>query len=820
MRKMYIISPVRSLYWLLPVLCLLAAPVFAAPLVLVQDGTPQATLVLANQPTRAAQFAAAELQYHVEKITGAELPIVAEEEPVQGLKILVGASKAAEAQGLIAADFKPQEYLVRVGPDVILLIGRDKEDFRELDYQNADTFPANLDLQGTVYAAYEFLEKYCDVRWYWPTELCMVHPEQKTLTVTPQAEIRRQPELKYRAWNSGTGFPANLWNTRTTPPASLTDNEVLNRRDTRLFWLRTRIGGEGWVGNHTFNHWGSLYADKPDWYGVGYPQGTYAQPCMTNPEVIAEVVKQARDYFDTGKLTPGALAVGDYYAVVPNDTGAYCKCPKCQALLKTNVQGSFSNESASNLVFQFVNAIAREVRKTHPDKWISTLAYASYAYPPDFELEPNVVVGACMHARNYWAPKMQKNDEDFLRRWADRGTPLFLWTYTCFPQEIAKNGGFYCFPAFQAHMFQHEAKFYRDCGVQGIFCCGNSWYLYDGDYRYEVKSTGAQSIAEQLDTYLMFKLFWDADFDVDAAMDEYFTRYYGAAGPFMKELYQKLEATYMTPSNYPPAIASGERESHQTEEMAWGYLGTEERMAEFGALIEKALAAPTTPVEKQRLENFKRGCWDYMVAGRNYYLMKQELRKQPIPSNLQVPLLAESANGDPAQVDWTRSVAMERFRTVVGEPTDRVLSARFAQDGKYLYLQLDEGCDPRTLLSKGNIVAGDYWELMLAWKRNGPYQRFLVNPAGDFAAYVVGQPDVYSFDSGAKVVSDTSAPDHWLVRVALPLDKLLPHGVKPGQHFYANLIRTTREKEFYVWLPMPQGFRDIRSLGSLGLDFE
>jgi len=48
----------------------------AEPLTLVQDGQPTAAIVLAAEPTRAAQFAAAELQYHLRKMTGATVPMV------------------------------------------------------------------------------------------------------------------------------------------------------------------------------------------------------------------------------------------------------------------------------------------------------------------------------------------------------------------------------------------------------------------------------------------------------------------------------------------------------------------------------------------------------------------------------------------------------------------------------------------------------------------------------------------------------------------------------------------------------------------------
>ena len=39
--------------------------------------------------------------------------------------------------------------------------------------------------------------------------------------------------------------------------------------------------------------------------------------------------------------------------------------------------------------------------KTHPDKYLSTLAYSEYAYyPRKVHLEPNISVQMCLHARH------------------------------------------------------------------------------------------------------------------------------------------------------------------------------------------------------------------------------------------------------------------------------------------------------------------------------------------------------------------------------------------------------------------------------------
>ena len=58
------------------------------------DGQPTATMVLAEKPTRAAQFAAAELLEHNRKISGAILPVASDTDKVAGLKIRVDESQA------------------------------------------------------------------------------------------------------------------------------------------------------------------------------------------------------------------------------------------------------------------------------------------------------------------------------------------------------------------------------------------------------------------------------------------------------------------------------------------------------------------------------------------------------------------------------------------------------------------------------------------------------------------------------------------------------------------------------------------------------
>jgi hypothetical protein len=96
--------------------------------VLTEDGRPKATIVLAAAPSQSAWMAAMELQTHVQKITGAKLPIVSDERAVEGARVLVGDSRATAALKLSGASLDREEYVVRLLPDALVLLGRDADD--------------------------------------------------------------------------------------------------------------------------------------------------------------------------------------------------------------------------------------------------------------------------------------------------------------------------------------------------------------------------------------------------------------------------------------------------------------------------------------------------------------------------------------------------------------------------------------------------------------------------------------------------------------------------------------------------------------------
>lgn len=593
---------------------------------LVRNGQPNATIVVAQQPTPSAAFAALELRYHLKRITGVELPLANDSQTVAGCRILVGESRAMAALKLGADDLPAQGYRIQVSPDTILLAGRDWQDtpanraeaghsisgfslqsarqvvnYNEVTHGYGPTsieLPGLFDEQGTCHAVYDFLERFCGVRWYGPTELNLVAPATNSVWV-PVVQVQRSRDLKL-VDGFGGGWP--IINQQWNRPG----NDEL-----AVFHRRLRAGGERWSANHTINEGtmkpGGLFGD-PSFKAIGSAN----QLCYTHPGLIQTVARVAKDYFDGAyagrELPPGIQAMGSYLALVPDDSANWCKCTNCAAVLArsrqdTRGQGQFSHAADSYYIFRFVNEVAKLVRRTHPDKYLAALAYWGYYYKPlNLALEPNISVAPCIQTCYACVPATYTNELSGYLEWVaearQTGRPLFMWNYFHHPMEPAVIGGWQCFPSFLPHAVSTEVKRYVRDGIRGVYLCG---------------------IGQQLDYYIYMKTAFDAATDCDALMDEFFREYFGAAGEPLKRFYLRIEQ-----------IHQAQGVLGTSKERSWGLLGTPDRMADLESCINQALvlSASSPPTIRQRVDTWKVGVWDYMKAGFDAYRAAEAQKRE------------------------------------------------------------------------------------------------------------------------------------------------------------------------------------------------
>jgi hypothetical protein len=103
-----------------------------------------------------------------------------------------------------------------------------------------------------------------------------------------------------------------------------------------------------------------------------------------------------------------------------------------------------------------------------------------------------------------------------------------------------------------------------------------------------------------------------------------------------------------------------------------------------------------------------------------------------------------------------------------------------------------------------------------------PYRQIGVNPEGAYQQVTqLKQPNGAPLPlCGLKVVSEV-AKDRWTVLVAVPLETLVPGGLKSGSVFYGNFYRQTGGVDVYrellAWSPnykaefhMPERFGELK----------
>ena len=521
------------------------------PLILVADGKPQATIVISSVKSKTLEFAVLELNFHIWQITGVRLPVVYDQQKVNGTRILVGKSLATDNLGIDLSGLKDQEYLVSSSTGTLILIGKDDPDsglpsrtdgdFLAFDsrspdgicqtYKNEDIahLPDLYSNIGTLYAVYDFLENDCGVRWYAPGELGVVADKQANITIET-GERRRSPVMTYR--EVFLSKPAVAAYPSYTP------------YDKTLWLLRMRAGGENVLpGNHSFygyydrfskrygKHTGRFESDHPEFFAKGLTKEQMSKPavpgglpnlCYSSQALVDQVVKDARDYFDGRGLKWRAQARGDYFALGPMDMAPYCKCPDCTAAMALP-KDAIDRGYRSNYWFGFVNRVARELLKTHPDKYLSMLSYNDYAEPPSFALEPNISLSFCLLGPSmYWDPARRERDiRGFDRGWSTQSlsAPFYCWMYYLGGMMGQTESEYPEACAFQVPAFIRKL---HENGVKGLFIMDAECMSYS-------------FLLSQLELYLTLKLADDPTINSDDLIDEFFLRYYGTAAMLMKQ---------------------------------------------------------------------------------------------------------------------------------------------------------------------------------------------------------------------------------------------------------------------------------------------
>jgi hypothetical protein len=250
---------------------------------------------------------------------------------------------------------------------------------------------------------------------------------------------------------------------------------------------------------HTFDRLcpSKTYFDThPEYFAWNGARRSPGQLCLTNDSVLHIVVEQLRREM---AQKPEAR----YWSVSQNDNFDYCKCNRCAASDK-RLGGP------AGTLLAFVNRIA----VFFPDKIISTLAYQyTRRAPKNIQPAPNVSVCLCSIECGRGS-SLESGCPDFARdvaEWSAICRQLMIWDYVVQFRSYVSP-----FPNWQ--VLQPNLQMMQRHGVKMVF---------------EQGSGADRSEFSDMRAYVLAKLMWNPQVNMDSVLLDFGRGYYGAARPII-----------------------------------------------------------------------------------------------------------------------------------------------------------------------------------------------------------------------------------------------------------------------------------------------
>ena len=699
-----------------------------------------------------AQLAAKELRTHLDKLAKLAAPQDPSESKTpdgEPYVIHVGDSKFARDQGVDVSTMPHDGFQIKTTANWMIIAGRDYSGPPLVGFNNPwrlhESYNDTLKIgafgdAGTLQGVYSFLRETVGFRWYMPGPLGTVIPDRTMLDLTV-GSISESPRFEHRHAYFGF-FPTS-------------DEDA-------LWYRRVGFGTPAPVQiTHSLGHFFLKYKDThPEYFALidGQRDFTTLSTIMgpgnfdlTSEDFQAAVVKEIRDYFDAN---PDQLV----FPLSPNDgMMRITDKPEAQKQI-TPERGDLGK--FSNYVWGFIDRVAREVAKTHPQRLIGTIAYEAYTLPPTNieKMSPNVAVMYCKTRGNFTSAAYQEEIRRGLTQWKEKVANIYCWEYY---NDIFNNSSWKGYPAFYPQLIQDDLRWLATLQTKGEFIEAESWRAEDYSVpgMTKINYPGLQ----HLNLYLTAALLWDPKQDVRALTDEYFKKFYGPAEKEMRQFWDLAEKAWM---------AKGKATTPSQ-------VYTAEELARMLALLKKAESeVPVSSLYAQRialiLEEFKPAA------------QKQQLLQKLRLPTVQVPKISGVQN--PSDQDWNAApllTLVDRSFSTPKQPTHvRMLRTRDHLNIEVICFETQVSSVVAGATHKDQTEAPAVWSddsVELYFSENNsaksPGVQFVINSKGVILDAKLN-PETGQFNpkwnSGAVATAKTE-PGKWILHVSIPL-KSLPFG--------------------------------------------
>lgn len=359
---------------------------------------------------------------------------------------------------------------------------------------------------GTLYGAYALLRR-LGVKFY--ARDCEIVPQVVALEI-PEGILRARPRYDLR------GFYAlhRLFGLEPSAKLGHTPSD-----DHGNFNGPTAKDPEGHT-SHFLVPYQEYGRDHPEYFALQKDgrrlRPTPGQPfnahlCLSNAEVRRISARRLLDLMDGQNDRT-------FFVVTQGDGYEWCVCDACKAL------DAIPGDDMTDRLLDYVNDIARTVAHKHPDKIILTAAYTdATSRPPTRVLpEPNVRIVCCPYpprcncqSHDIICEKNRKSLDD-IRGWLEKcPRQIYIFEY---PR------GYHCWYEPFGSFYAMARRMDRCAAttIGGIGFCGVPENFRD------------------LFLFVMGRVLWEPQADVEPLVDEFMAVYYGKAAPAVREYFDFL----------------------------------------------------------------------------------------------------------------------------------------------------------------------------------------------------------------------------------------------------------------------------------------
>jgi len=480
------------------------------------------------------RFACSELQKYILKATGTAIPYHSDRCPMRGPEIRVGADVRGETEW--ETGLKEDGFRIRAMGGHITITGSNS--------------------RGVLYGVYRFLEIFLGFRCFTMDAEAI---EKKEILDIELGEICEEPDFLYREAYFRRAFDGGFCSKNR-----LNSNmgDISRAQGGRMKWYNFHHSFMDLVPEKVY------FDEHPEYFSeIDGERQRGSQLCLTNPEVVEIAKKQLRRWIVEN---PECRV----FSIGQNDNRRRCTCAACMAVEE-------EEGSPAGPMIRFVNQIADSIRDDYPDILLHTFAYQyTLPAPKKAVARDNVIVRLCSISCRYDRPfedlaaeQPDGNEAEFvnaLRDWASHARELYVWDY-------AVNFSNYLQPMFHFHVLAENIRYLKRTGVTGV--------LEQGNFAY-----GGGASGDDLKSYLIARLLWNAESNVDELIHEFCRGVFGEkAGALMEEYYLLMEK----------ACQSAPLSIYQKTDAA--YI-TDEAVEQADALVKQAIAAAETEEYRQRAE--------------------------------------------------------------------------------------------------------------------------------------------------------------------------------------------------------------------------